>query len=960
MSKSLSSLPFDALDGTDKRYKRNYQACLNCRTRKVRCDLGPVDAPHSPPCARCLRERRECIFRDSRRGRASTKKKTTEEIPQIPIEGDSGSTIIGSSSIPSQPTSNVYQQLNFQAIPPPQIKPHINTITTTTISDSRFNGNYNQQRSTIDFNDSKAELNRSNSSSTVNDDTQAIPPPNNSEFSTSQGALVFLARAAGSIARADNRDKINGLQRHQQFEKQSQPQRNVTTNSQDYLEEDSQKESDRGWRYHSVPPLIRPSGSQPLSIPAGEKPTSVRPNPSTTLAHIDYIGPNKLLTEKQAKHLINLFFLTLHPFFPHIPTQLHSPQVLAGYPILLCAILTISARYHELDEEDIGENGSDIRPQFDQNSKNIVLHERLWIYCQRLISQTVWAEASTRSIGTVLAFLLFTEWNPRAIHWRWSDYANTNINGDKEEDEKDRPKSGEDLGLTGLSAMRRSDRMAWMLIGSSVRLAQDMGFIDSSTKIFVATHIAETHAAMNLGKRSMLAYSLAEIDLDPEDNDELIDNKKQYQQDEEILNLDEESIRAKSLKKNQLKFSFTQKAKLELLKIMSLAYETIYSNNEKLKDNQLNHGQNLTILSILSPLIENWYKTYRKLLKPSNPKNSNQHCNLKNCTVEKHVSEITKQIDKESLICDYYYCQLYIYSLSLTIENSPFTEGDNENKKKLLNNIRLDEISKIAKFVEIAYNAAKEILNVAIRIHKLKMLKYMPIRWLTRIVRSVAFIVKCFLTLTQNKDKDLSDKSNSIEFSTILTLSLTPTEEIIQIIQKASIVLREASPDELHLCTRYSTILMYLCLEMKYRTKVSVNVPNFTALGEPDEDEELNEETVQFSNRNQQQVSSQSTNQQSLDNTGEFQQSGVKLQPQSNPHCQEQSVFPIQQQFPEFQDAQFLNFNYPQTTNASNVVQPLPDTVIDWFLKNDESIGLDFVEPWTEMIEQHLDKRKTT
>ncbi|KIX95967.1 uncharacterized protein Z520_08222 [Fonsecaea multimorphosa CBS 102226] len=46
-------------------YKRSYVACLRCRSRKVKCDL---DA--EPPCAKCRREHRECVFKsDYKTGR---------------------------------------------------------------------------------------------------------------------------------------------------------------------------------------------------------------------------------------------------------------------------------------------------------------------------------------------------------------------------------------------------------------------------------------------------------------------------------------------------------------------------------------------------------------------------------------------------------------------------------------------------------------------------------------------------------------------------------------------------------------------------------------------------------------------------------------------------------------------------------------------------------------------------
>lgn len=55
--------------GATVQHKRVYQACIPCRRRKVRCDLGSVDNPHDPPCVRCRRESKECYFSATRRKR---------------------------------------------------------------------------------------------------------------------------------------------------------------------------------------------------------------------------------------------------------------------------------------------------------------------------------------------------------------------------------------------------------------------------------------------------------------------------------------------------------------------------------------------------------------------------------------------------------------------------------------------------------------------------------------------------------------------------------------------------------------------------------------------------------------------------------------------------------------------------------------------------------------------------
>lgn len=58
-----------AAAAANAQHKRVYQACIPCRRRKVRCDLGSVDNPHDPPCVRCRRESKECFFSATRRKR---------------------------------------------------------------------------------------------------------------------------------------------------------------------------------------------------------------------------------------------------------------------------------------------------------------------------------------------------------------------------------------------------------------------------------------------------------------------------------------------------------------------------------------------------------------------------------------------------------------------------------------------------------------------------------------------------------------------------------------------------------------------------------------------------------------------------------------------------------------------------------------------------------------------------
>ena len=45
----------------------------------MRCDLGPVDNPHDPPCVRCRRESKECYFSKTRRKKKADGEAASDE-----------------------------------------------------------------------------------------------------------------------------------------------------------------------------------------------------------------------------------------------------------------------------------------------------------------------------------------------------------------------------------------------------------------------------------------------------------------------------------------------------------------------------------------------------------------------------------------------------------------------------------------------------------------------------------------------------------------------------------------------------------------------------------------------------------------------------------------------------------------------------------------------------------------
>ncbi|KAG0672776.1 hypothetical protein C6P40_003331, partial [Pichia californica] len=931
MAPSNSSLN-SSLDSKRKvPFKRNYSACLNCRTRKVKCDLGSVENPHDPPCARCKRERKECVFIESKRGsnthikaHTSTSSPYSQNIQMSSTPLTKEITINPILPLPApyfhQNISDQVLDFNRTLLNPNQNQNHQHSSTTNhpllnqtlnavphhgslnnynnnnNINDNNiFSQNSNKSINNQRFQTSQIETQNSKSieeSSSISDSNNNSPLPSiNSSIQnlTNNATMIYLAHVAGKVAHADGRDHINGAERLSQLEK-SVPIPRSTSNSNNldesrrgsYMNQSSDSNNsptntkdtepirDSFGHDNSLYPII---SEDRLTIPPLTTSQSMRQIPTSALSNIEYILPSSqsidysnikpqcILTETEAKRLIKIFFVTMHPFYPYIPIDLRNPDILAGYPMLLCALLSISSRYNPLPDkigawDNIADDDTemrrlergekDINVNFNHGERHLAVHEQLWIYCQRLMSMTVWGESSSRSVGTLLTFLMFTEWNPRAIHFRWGDYANSSqddslankkfdknknvgkdnsnnnnnsrnkysksINSNQNNSNISNDEDENDEEFAGLSAMKRSEIMSFMLIGTATRLSF---LLDSDPLIFIATHVSEIHIAVGLNKKSMLQQTLSEVDVN----------------------------------EPSLQFSSYQKANIELLQFFSLCYETLYGTRPKFIS--LDKYQTLAILDILSPILENWYRKYYKLLKPSNI-----HCApLAACNDDgspdwlylismnpKLERDLTVSVERESLILDYYYTKLYLYSLALSGDTSVNANLRNSKKGR---NLRLDELARYSRYVELAYKAAKEVLAVIQRVRKLRLLKYMPVRWVTRVIKSVSFIVKCYLTLTtdihtnssldnktegQENNNKSSDSNNvnsadtniyvtgSKEQNTngeILKLSVIPLEEIIILLQKTAICLRYAAPDELHLCTRYSTILMYLCSQFK-------------------------------------------------------------------------------------------------------------------------------------------------
>ncbi|KMU72045.1 hypothetical protein CISG_00353 [Coccidioides immitis RMSCC 3703] len=118
-------------------------------------------------------------------------------------------------------------------------------------------------------------------------------------------------------------------------------------------------------------------------------------------------------SSREAVTYIDLFFKNMAPLSP-ILSNFYSHHrnhywLITQEPVLCCTILMISSRYHTLP----GVGGA---------SRGFFIHQRLWQHCQHLImrvmlGQEKGSKAKTRTVGTIEALLLMSEWHPRSLHF---------------------------------------------------------------------------------------------------------------------------------------------------------------------------------------------------------------------------------------------------------------------------------------------------------------------------------------------------------------------------------------------------------------------------------------------------------------------------------------------------------------------------------------------------------------
>lgn len=284
--------------------------------------------------------------------------------------------------------------------------------------------------------------------------------------------------------------------------------------------------------------------------------------------------------------------------------------LLTEEPILAIAILSIASRYAKLSGPA-------------HASRPIDIQTVLWTYLRSLVERLLWGQeqfgggfcgggavnlreaktgqitwkGSLRTLGTVEALLLLTEWQPRALHFPPGDDENKLVYGglaSVEEEEGDVETAHAPAFSHWLEPQWRSDRMSWMLLGLAQSLAFELGVFDKDTELCSEVNEAsEIGRKVRLRRLVLLYVSQTSGRLGITSPLSLSDFAREWVLDS----------------KNDTAVDVMQKLWLDIASIMNKANEEIFPSREVTR-NLTSSGQYAAKVDEFWPLLENWKKKY--------------------------------------------------------------------------------------------------------------------------------------------------------------------------------------------------------------------------------------------------------------------------------------------------------------------------------------------------------------
>ncbi|KAK2775129.1 hypothetical protein FQN53_003310, partial [Emmonsiellopsis sp. PD_33] len=566
-----------------QQHRRGYQACDPCRKRKVRCDLGSVDNPRPPPCVRCRRESKRCEFSATRRKRkASEADDARDNAPDSTLRRDKRMMSADAARLDSTDTTATAADLTPFSVdpdiaasaqrqwpePPAPVQPSRVPVQPTNananaqssfpppppVSTTPGGGQYHSQRAPRGpgyvENGRGVAHHHLNGNTTLLQSGQHMMNKTAAELlspaiSNTHDALHLLSEAAGRT------EDLNRQQMEYRYAARQSSTSTFTSNGSPMAQVSTPGKSARSAsnaqannRFHqpagSGTADHQTDGGGPLLSSAKGQEDVEYANAVRAWSRLRFIRAGWFSVD-EAMAYISYYYEHLAPLSPIVPPNFSSPSthvtLLTEEPVLTVTMLTIASRHMPLTG-----NGA--------NSRAYSIHEKLWSYLRGMIERLFWgqekfdggtlpsqmskfsfapghvgASGQLRSLGTIEALLLLTDWHPRALHFPPGDDENTLLDVDpqlltqikdsKGVDHDHDLLSGKGQGSSSegrvafykwLEPVWRSDRMSWMLLSTAQALAFELGVFDPKNDLKPSVESSAERTRKRRVRRLILVY----------------------------------------------------------------------------------------------------------------------------------------------------------------------------------------------------------------------------------------------------------------------------------------------------------------------------------------------------------------------------------------------------------------------------------------------------------------------